>query len=96
MIIFGFEDREALPKISDVSENHCLAKVSINGSEFKVSASIMFHKGVLSSLEFSKPPKVLETGPVNVSDIKRHTNHPGYSSMIDAEESGHKNQDLER
>lgn len=86
MVIYGFEDREALPKMSSLDEDYCLARVALKGGAGAVSVCLMSHKGVLSSMEFAKSPTGFGENPVTVRWVKAGNQHSGYSSSIDAEE----------
>ena len=86
MVIFGFEDRNALPKLSSLDQDFCLARVALKGTAGAVSVCLMSHKGVLSSMEFAKSPTGFGENPVTVRWVKAGNQHSGYSSSIDAEE----------
>jgi len=86
MVLFGFGEKAALPRIGDQSENHCIAKARLKGTITSVSVALMSHKGLLSSIEFSKSPRALEGAGVTVEALKLAPAHAGYAVNVDAEE----------
>ena len=85
MVTFGFADRAALRPLADPAENHCLAQVRLRGAHGALSASFITHRGVISSIEFSKPPKQLNEF-CEVASVRLRPAAGGYSGEIDAEE----------
>ncbi len=46
-----------LARLSEHAESHCVVKLKIRSRGRSVSAAVVSHLGLLSSLEFSRPPK---------------------------------------
>lgn len=88
MVLFGFADRAGLPSISSSAENYCLAKAKLSGASGGTTAAVMTHRGVLSSIEFSRSPTHLGTSGLMVESISLHPEHRGFASAIDREEHG--------
>jgi hypothetical protein len=86
MAIIGFEDKAALPRIGNESEAHCLARVRLRGSSGALTASVMTHRGILSSLEFRGSPRTLRDGDWSVESVELQADDPGVSGAIDREE----------
>ena len=86
MVLFGFASRDSLPPLSVTSENCCLAKVKLTHASGRLTASVMTHRGFLSSVEFSSSPTELQDAEVRVDSVKLHSTFPGYSASIDREE----------
>jgi hypothetical protein len=86
MAIVGFEDKTTLPKLGNESEAHCLARLRLRSASGSVTASVMTHRGVLSSLEFRPSPRTLGDGEWSVELVGLHAAEPGVAAAIDREE----------
>ena len=86
MVIVGFEDKALLPKLRNEREAHCLAKFRLKGEFGSVTAAVMTHRGVFSSLEFRPSPATIKGHDFSVELVALHASDPGISSGIDAEE----------
>ena len=60
MVTFYYEEPGALPLLSNEGLEQKLATVLLEASQKRVRATVVSHRGRLSSLEFSKPPTDLE------------------------------------
>jgi hypothetical protein len=60
MVIVGFEDKAELERLENQTLDHCLAKLRLKGAFGSITATVMTHRGVLSSLEFRPSPKRTE------------------------------------
>lgn len=88
MLLFGFAPGDNAAPISSLAENHCLATVKLGGADTRLAARIMTHKGRLSSVEFSKPPRAILAGGYQVISAKLDGKSRGHAPEIDAEEHG--------
>jgi hypothetical protein len=86
MVLFGLGEKEALPRIADTSENHCLAKARLLAGGSSIVAVLMSHRGLLSSIEFSKAPSLLQGYEVEVKSLTLGDASKGYSASIEPEE----------
>jgi uncharacterized protein (DUF1330 family) len=86
MVIVGFEDKAALPKLVNEATDHCLAKLRVTGASGSVTASVMTHRGILSSLEFRPSPRKLGGGDVTVELRELDAETRGEAAAIDREE----------
>ena len=67
MVTFYFERPEALPLLSNEGLEQKLATVLLEAGRKRVRATMVSHRGRLSSLEFSKSPTDLEGQPLRLS-----------------------------
>jgi hypothetical protein len=88
MVILGFEDKSLLPKLDNEETNHCLAKVRLKGAFGSLTATVMTHRGLLSSLEFPQSPRKTNGQDFSVEVAEVHAWDPGSAGAIDAEEHG--------
>ena len=85
MVLLGFERKERVPKLENEATDHCLAKLRLRGDFGSVTARVMTHRGILSSLEFRPSPRAI-TGDFSVELVELHADDAGASAAIDAEE----------
>ena len=86
MVIVGFEDKTALEQLQSTDADHCLAKLRLKGAAGSVTATVMTHRGILSSLEFRPSPRALKDQDVAVELRELHSAEPGAALAIDQEE----------
>jgi hypothetical protein len=86
MVIIGFEDKGAVPKLRNEATDHCLAKLRAESANGSVTASVMTHRGILSSLEFRPSPRSLPEGDLVVRLLETHASDSPVSRLVDAEE----------
>jgi hypothetical protein len=86
MVIVGFEDKTALEKLENGATDHCLAKLRLKGVSGSVTACVMTHRGILSSLEFRPSPRQLGDEDVSVELRELHAAASGEAAAIDTEE----------
>lgn len=86
---FSLARGQDLPPIAARMENHCHAKVQlVSGAGEKVTAQLMTHRGLLSTLEFSKAPVAALAGGFRVAGVTLPAGGKGYADEIDEEEHG--------
>jgi hypothetical protein len=70
MVRFCF-DPQSPPRqlFSDSAEEHSLVQVQLETTASRIRATLMTHRGLLSSLEFSKDPAVLSGDAVRVTEV---------------------------
>lgn len=56
MVTFYFFDKEQLPRLSTQEPAFCAARFRLGKGDSATTASVYLHLGVLSSIEFTKPP----------------------------------------
>lgn len=86
MVIVGFEDKNSVPKLEDEGTDHCLAKLRLKGEFGSVTANVMTHRGVLSSLEFRPSPRKLQDHEFTVEVVELNSSDAGIAATIDLEE----------
>lgn len=84
MVIVGFSDKDAVPRLSLGEPDHCLARFRFDGDFEPVTANVMTHRGILSSLEFRPSPR--EIGKKEYSLRRVVGRAPDAASGVDAEE----------
>ncbi|MFL6192841.1 MAG: hypothetical protein ACJ75H_01620 [Thermoanaerobaculia bacterium] len=67
MVTFYFEDPAALPRLSNEGLEQKLATILLEAGKVRTRATAVSHRGLLSSLEFSKPPTDLEGQPLRLA-----------------------------
>jgi hypothetical protein len=88
MVIVGFEDKRALEPLENQGLDYCLAKLRLKGDLGSVTAIVMTHRGVLSSLEFLPSPRKAAGQDVSVELVSLYSGDPGESVAVDAGEHG--------
>jgi hypothetical protein len=88
MLYFGLPPSVQLPRIAEIALDHCYAKILLSASKGKVTAKVMTHRGLLSTVEFSKAPAPLLSEGVSVKGVFLHPGGGGYTAEIDAIEHG--------
>ena len=88
VLFFGFAPEAKLTPIAAIAPDYCYAKIKLRSAEGSVIAKLMTHRGVLSTIEFSKPPAALLDGEFVVESIALHPGGTGYTAEIDASEHG--------
>ena len=88
MVLLSVPRGASLPLLSARNTDHCMAKVRVESPQGKLVAKLMSHRGLLSSLEFSKPPKSLLGSNFVVTSVELSPAEPGHDAGVDAEEHG--------
>jgi len=88
MLMFGFPPGDDLDLIASRAGNHCFARVKLRGGDATVMVKLMTHRGRLSTLEFSKPPRAMLSAGHQILSAKRADGDTGFAEHIDAEEHG--------
>lgn len=89
MVTFYFEKPAALPRLSNAGLEQKLATVLLAAGRQRVRATVVSHRGLLSSLEFSKSPTGLEGQPLRLELVARKPGKDGeLAREIDAMEHG--------
>jgi hypothetical protein len=86
MVIVGFEDKQALPRLRNEAEDHRLAQLKLTGPFGSVRAAVMTHRGILSSLEFRPTPQTLREATWSLELVALDQVDAGISTAIDREE----------
>lgn len=87
MVTFYYEKPSELPRLSNEGLEQKLATVLLEAGQEKVRATVVSHRGLLSSLEFSKSPTDLEGKPLRLSFVAGRSGKAGdLAREIDAEE----------
>jgi hypothetical protein len=86
MVIVGFEDKRALETLENENTDHALSKLRLKGAFGSIIATVMTHRGVLSSLEFRPSPRKMNGHDFSVELLQLHSSDPGASSAIDKDE----------
>lgn len=89
MVTFHYEEPAALPPLSNEGLEQKLATILLDTGQEKVRATVVSHRGLLSSLEFSKSPTGLEGQPLRLAIVTRKPGKDGdLAREIDAMEHG--------
>jgi hypothetical protein len=84
MVLFHFHPQAMPPsRLSAMGDAHCVAKLRLRGTGGRSNAAVITHHGLLSSIEFSRPPKGLLAGDIEVLDGLRDSNWTGPSEAAD-------------
>jgi len=83
-----FEDPGSLPTLSTTAPEHPLSALTLMG-EASVHASVISHRGLLSSIEFGASPRKLGDGVLSVSSVTPGGHQPTAASAVNALEHGH-------
>jgi hypothetical protein len=91
VLYFSLARGQTLPLIEARGENYCYAKVRvISGTGERITAQLMIHKGLLSTLEFSKAPVPALSGVCKIDSVALHAGGKGYTDEIHEAEHGPK------
>ena len=88
VLYFSLSRDEALPKIAVLDENYCYASAVLSSPQGKVTARLMTHRGLLSTLEFSRSPLPALSQGFTIESIALHPGGRGYADEINEEEHG--------
>jgi hypothetical protein len=88
---FGLPPAHDLPRVAAIAPDHCYAQVKLSSPAGKVTAKLMTHRGLLSTMEFSKDPARVLGGDFQVERVELHPGGIGYTEGIDKAEHGHRN-----
>jgi hypothetical protein len=77
MVTFYYEKQDALPLLSNQGLEQKLATVRLDSGQKKVRATMVSHRGRLSSLEFSQSPADLEGQPLRLTLAKGQPGRDG-------------------
>lgn len=86
MVIVGFPDKDAVPRLAPDATDHCLGTVRLKTGSRTITARVMTHRGILSSLEFRPSPRELEDRSFTLEVTDRDGAEPLLSDLIDDEE----------
>lgn len=87
MVTFYFEKPAELPRLSNDGLEQKLAAVHLETDPKKIRATVVSHRGLLSSLEFSQSPTDLEGQPLRLSSAAGRSGKAGdLAREIDADE----------
>ena len=86
MVTFYFYQPKRLPRIENRGEALHLGAFRISGGSIALTAVVFAHRGLLSSLEFTKAPAGLEHVEVVVETIRAKERSPSLATRIDRTE----------
>jgi len=93
MVTFHFFEADRLPRISNRDGEHRLATYQLSGEAIKATVVLFSHRGLLSSLEFSKTPRALEGKHVAMESAKAKGRAFSLPQTIDRSEHGSDGED---
>jgi hypothetical protein len=89
MVMFHFRLNSApASRMAVIGDAHCVAKLKLRGKSGRSNAAVISHQGLLSSLEFSRPPKALFAQGVDVVEVTRDGAWRGLAEAADRLEHG--------
>ena len=88
ILYFGLPRVHALPRVVATAPDYCYAKVKLSSPLGKVTAKLMTHRGVLSTIEFSRDPTQVLLGEFRVESVALHPGGTGYAEEINEAEHG--------
>jgi hypothetical protein len=88
MVTFAFDDVTSLQRVSDAQPELLIAKIKLEGKGAKVSVKIFLHRGLLSSLEYSASPKILD-GQISVLQLSTVGKNDSMSVADEIDSSEH-------
>jgi hypothetical protein len=88
VLYFSLARDTELPRISALNENYCYASAVLSSPQGKVTAKLMTNRGLLSTLEFSRPPLPTLSEGFTVEKLALHPGGVGYAEEIHEEEHG--------
>jgi len=91
VLYFSLARGKELPRIAALDENYCYATAVLSSTQGKVTAKLMTHRGLLSTLEFSRPPLPALSKGFTVENFALHPGGTGYTEEINEEEHGPRN-----
>jgi hypothetical protein len=72
LVTFHLDTEDSRPtRLSVSGDTYCLAKFKLRGAGGRSSAAVITHRGVLSSLEFSRPPKHALADGLHILEVTR-------------------------
>jgi hypothetical protein len=88
MVTFYFYQPKRLPPIENRGEALHVGAFRISGGSNSLTAVVFAHRGLLSSLEFTKAPAGLEHAEVIVEPVRTKGSGPSLATKIDRIEHG--------
>lgn len=88
MVTFFYLSPKTVPKLSNDTPDNDLAWVSVTSSGISLRVRVTSHRGLFSSLEFSRSPTELKDKTLNLAFTRRRSKDPDLAEMIDREEHG--------
>jgi hypothetical protein len=88
MVLFHFRPNPSPPRLSERGDAHCLVKVKLRGTGGGSGAAVISHHGLLSSLEFSRPPKAIFALGLHGVEVTREGRWRGPAEAADTVEHG--------
>ena len=86
MVTFYYREPAALPRLSNEGLEQKLATILLETGQRRVRATVVSHRGLLSSLELSKSPTDLEGQPLRLALVASKQKNGGLAREIDAME----------
>ena len=90
MVLFAFDRgrQERIPLFDNRDDAHCLARAHLRSGSSRNVVLLMIHGGRLSSLEFRRTLRHLDTARLEVKDIALHAKETSVASAMDRLEHG--------
>lgn len=92
MVTFYFYQPKRLPRIENRGEALHLGAFRVSGGSIALTAVVFAHRGLLSSLELTKPPAGLEHSEVGVETVGTNERAPSLATKLDRMEHGGKSE----
>ena len=78
----------APPLLSNIAPEHCLAKVKLSGQGRTLNATVITHRGLVSSVEFRGAADRVGSKGLSLLSVTLHEKESGVSGAIDRLEHG--------
>ena len=88
MVTFYFDDSESLRRLSNMSPAHQIGVAVLEKDRESTTAKVVSHRGLLSSMEFTRSPTQFQHASFQLADSRRPGKAIDLPSQIDAEEHG--------
>lgn len=88
VLFFGFPPKHSLPSISAAELNHCYALVRLSAPGGAITAKFMTHRGLVSTIEFSRDPLPMLAESFTVQRVVLRPGGTGYAEEMDVGEHG--------
>lgn len=88
MVTFYFFDSGHLPRLKDIGDEVCIAAYRLSTKDIKPTVRVVTHKGLLSSLEFSKSPRGLDDKALVLSPAQASKRSRSIAEVVDRMEHG--------
>ncbi len=91
MVLVFFAQKGALPRLSKVAVEYCLALVPFKAAQAANRCAVIAHNGLLSSIEFDKPPSLTRKDKVEILGVELSPKeYDCITKAIDCQEHGGK------